>query len=200
MGQIFTFSGPRGVGKTTIMDDLRDISNVTPIVPYTTRDPRPNEVEGKDYHFVTDYEFDAIRRTRGMFDVLTLRDKKYGTPLQEFDRVIGTQNGEVDGIATINLAATSAIELRNEIGASAVHSIFVLPECWGDIERQMREKGIPESQIQERRAAEPTDLTLLPSFDKLVVNPYGDRGRAFRTVAAYIASITGVTIQTETTE
>jgi guanylate kinase len=80
MGKIFTFSGSRGVGKTTIMDDLAEKCGVKPIVPYTTRDPRPNEVEGRDYHFVKDYEFDAIRRTRGMFDVLTLRDRKYGTP------------------------------------------------------------------------------------------------------------------------
>lgn len=64
MGKIFTFSGPRGEGKTTIMDDLGEHCGVMPIVPYTTRDPRPNEVEGRDYHFVTDYEFDAIRRTR----------------------------------------------------------------------------------------------------------------------------------------
>lgn len=192
MGQIFTFSGPRGVGKTTIMDDLRDVSNVRPIVPYATRDPRPGEIEGRDYHFVSDYEFDAIRRTRGMFDVLTLRDKKYGTPLEEFDKVIGKADNGVESIATINLAATSAIELRKEIGSSSVHSIFVLPESWDDIELQMREKGIPESQIAERRAAEPTDLTLLPEFDQIVINPYGDRVQAFRRVAAYISKVAGV--------
>jgi guanylate kinase len=135
-----------------------------------------------------------------MFDVLTLRDKKYGTPLQEFDRVIGLQNGDVESIATINLAATSAIELRKEIGSAAVHSIFVLPECWDDIERQMRDKGIPESQIQERRAAEPTDLTLLPSFDRIIVNPYGEREKAFRNAAAYVASITGITLATDVTK
>lgn len=196
MGQIFTFSGPRGVGKTAIMDDLRDISSVEPIVPYTTRAPREHETEGRDYHFVTDYEFDAIRRTRGMFDVLTLRDNKYGTPLQEFDKVIGHARGGVESIATINLAATSAIELRKEIGNTAVHSIFVLPECWDDIERQMREKGIPEEQILERRSSEPTDLTLLPEFDKLIVNPYGSRIEAFRNVAAYIAKVSGVEIST----
>lgn len=196
MGQIFTFSGPRGVGKTTIMDDLRDISGVEPIVPFTTRAPREHETEGRDYHFVTDYEFDAIRRTRGMFDVLTLRDNKYGTPLQEFDKVIGREQGGVESIATINLAATSAIELRKEIGNAAVHSIFVLPECWDDIERQMREKGIPEEQIVERRSSEPTDLTLLPEFNKLIVNPYGNRVDAFRNVAAYIAKVSGIEIST----
>ena len=73
MGKIFTFSGPRGVGKTSVMEGLRDRYGIRPIVPYTTREPRTGEVDGRDYHYVTDYEFDAIRRTQGMFDVLSLR-------------------------------------------------------------------------------------------------------------------------------
>jgi guanylate kinase len=192
MGKIFTFSGPRGVGKTSVMDDLHERCGVAPIVPYTTRDPRPNEVEGKDYHFVTDYEFDAIRRTRGMFDVLTLRDRKYGTPLEEFDRVVGGPSDSVEHIRTINLAASSALELRKEIGVSSVRSLFILPECWDDIEQQMRDKGIPEEQIRERRSAEPTDLTMLPEFDRIIVNGYGNREAAFRNAASYITQITGV--------
>ena len=197
MGKIFTFSGPRGVGKTTIMDDLAEKCGVMPIVPYTTRDPRPNEVEGRDYHFVTDYEFDAIRRTRGMFDVLTLRNRKYGTPLEEFDKVVGGPNGTKEFTRTINLAAASAIELRKEIGSSAVKSLFIIPECWNDIEQQMRDKGIPEDQILERRFSEPTDLTMLPEFDRIVVNGYGRREDAFRNVASYISEISGVALITE---
>lgn len=192
MGKIFTFSGPRGVGKTSIMDDLRDNLGIKPIVPYTTRDPRPNEVEGQDYHYVTEYEFDAIRRTRGMFDVLTLRSAKYGTPMEEFDKVIGGPNNVLEFTRTINLAAGSALELRREIGSSSIRSLFILPECWNDIEQQMRDKGIPEQQILERRAAEPTDLTMLPDFDRIIVNRYGERSAAFRNVAEFITHAAGV--------
>lgn len=192
MGKIFTFSGPRGVGKTSIMEDLSDEYGIKPIVPYTTRDPRPNEVEGRDYHYVTNYEFDAIRRTRGMFDVLTLRGRKYGTPLEEFDEVIGGPNETVEYTRTINLAASSALELKSEIGEKAVKSLFVLPECWSDIEQQMRDKGISEQQILERRAAEPTELTTLPDFDRIIVNSYGNRETASRNVARYIISIAGL--------
>ena len=192
MGKIFTFSGPRGVGKTSIMDDLSEMSGVKPIVPYTTRDPRTNEVEGRDYHFVTDYEFDAIRRTRGMFDVLTLRDRKYGTPLEEFDKVVGGPNGTIEYTRTINLAAASAIELRKEIGTNAVKSLFIIPECWDDIEQQMRDKGIPEDLILERRSSEPTDLTMIPEFDRIVINGYGKREEAFRNVASYVSQVSGV--------
>lgn len=192
MGKIFTFSGPRGVGKTTLMEDLRDKVGVQPIVPYTTRDPRPNEIEGQDYHYVTDYEFDAIRRTRGMFDVLTLRGKKYGTPMEEFDRVIGGPNGTLEYTRSINLAAASALELRREVGSSAVRSIFVLPECWNDIEQQMRDKGISEREILERRSAEPTDLTMLPEFDHIVINRYRERETALKNVANFVIATAGL--------
>lgn len=192
MGKIFTFSGPRGVGKTSLMDNLHASYGVRPIVPYTTRDPRSHETEGKDYHFVTDYEFDAIRRTKGMFDVLTLRGKKYGTPLEEFDKAIGETSDSVEGIRTINLAAASALELRKEVGESAVKSLFILPECWADIERQLRDKGIPEEQIIERRATEPTDLTMLPAFDRIIINGYNNQEAAFSNVAGFINKITGV--------
>lgn len=195
MGNIITFSGPRGVGKTSIMDDLRDNYGIKPIVPFTTRDPRPNEVEGRDYHFVTDFEFDALRRTRGMFDVLTLSHAKYGTPMEEFDKVIGGPKNSLAYTRTINLAASSALELRREIGSSSVRSIFVLPECWSDIEQQMRDKGIPEQQIFERRAAEPTDLTMLPEFDRLIVNRYGEREAAYRNAADFIMRFAGVQLK-----
>lgn len=192
MGKIITFSGPRGVGKTAIMNDLHERCSIQPIVAHTTRDPRPTEIDGKDYHFVTDYEFDAIRRTQGMFDVLTLRGKKYGTPFEAFDKVVGHTSNALEYVRTINLAAASALQLRKEIGASAVKSIFILPECWSDIEQQMRNQGISEQQILERRAAEPTDLTMLPEFDRIIVNGYNDREAAFRNAAGFIASITGI--------
>jgi len=197
MGKIFTFSGPRGVGKTSLIDDLREKCDIQPIVPYTTREPREDEVEGHDYHFVSDREFDAIRRTRGMFDVLTLRGKKYGTPLEEFDKVIGGPSGEVQYVRSINLAASSAIELRKEIGESAIKSVFIMPECWDDIGQQMRDKGIPEEQILERRSTEPTDLTMLPQFDQIVINKYGQRDDAFRTIAQFISHFSGVELSYE---
>lgn len=127
-----------------------------------------------------------------MFDVLTLRGKKYGTPFEAFDKVVGHTSNALEYVRTINLAAASALQLRKEIGASAVKSIFILPECWSDIEQQMRNQGISEQQILERRAAEPTDLTMLPEFDRIIVNGYNDREAAFRNAAGFIASITGI--------
>lgn len=193
MGKIFTFSGPRGVGKTSLMDKIRDNIGVKPIVPYTTREPREGEVDGYDYHFVSDTEFETVRHG-GMFDVLTLGDSKYGTPMSAFDSVLEGQGAELTSARTINLAAASALRLRQEIGKSAVRCLFVLPECWDDIERQMRDSGISEHQILERRSAEPTDLTMLPQFDRIVVNTYGDITPAYTSVSDYIIKTVGVEV------
>lgn len=194
MSRIFTFSGPRGVGKSTVMEDLRDRYGVRPIVPYTTREPRTSETEGKDYHFVTDYEFEAVRRTKGMFDVLALNGKKYGTPLEEFDRVAASSGDNIESMRTINLAASSALELRKQLGQRLVKTVFILPHCWDDIEQQMRDRGISEEEILERRAAEPTDLTMLPEFDHIMVNSYGEPGTTTRNAAQFITRASGITL------
>lgn len=194
MGKIFTLSGPRGVGKTSIINGLHDNYDIKPIVPLTTRDPRADEEEGREYFFVTEAEFDAVRHTKGMFDVLTVGDKKYGTPLEEFENVINSPDGSIDSLRTVNLAAASALELRRQMGKAAVKSIFVLPRSWGDIEQQMRDKGIPENLIMERRAVEPTDLTMLPEFNRLIINEYGDMESGIQETASYIGKVIGRTL------
>lgn len=194
MAKIITISGPRGVGKSAIVDGLRDKHSIRPIVPYTTREPRQHEIDGRDYNFIGSREFDTIRRTVGMFDVLTLGDNKYGTPIKEFDDVIAAPDDSVDHIRTINLAAGSAIELRREMGASVVGSVFVLPRSWTDIEQQMRDGGLSEEVIMARRASEPTDLTMLPAFNHIVVNEYGRQDETCRNVAEYILNFAGLRV------
>lgn len=194
MASLYTISGPRGVGKTSLMEDLCEKNGIRPIVPYTTRDPRDNEIEGRDYHFVTENEFNSIRRTKGMFDVLTLRGKMYGTPLEEFDTVVNNDSTRVDANRIINIAAASALELRRELGLRVVKSIFLLPACWNDIDEQMRAKGISEEQILERRSSEPTDLTMLPHFDHIAVNPFGERESTYKNILGFVMRTSNVRV------
>lgn len=189
MVRIFTFSGPRGVGKSRVIDGLSGEYNIKPIVPYTTREPRSGEIEGRDYNFVTPEEFKAIRDGVGMFDVLTVSGKSYGTPLKAFLEAATPEESEHGTLRAVNLAAGSALQLREELGASAVRSIFLLPCNFLHIEQQLRESGLGETSIRDRRAAEPTDLTMLPMFDRIFVNSYGEVGRTVEEVAKYISTV-----------
>jgi guanylate kinase len=209
MGKIFTFSGPRGVGKTTIMDDLRDQYGIMPIVPYATRGMRPGEVDGRDYKFVSPDEFHSIRTTGGgMFDVLTIDDNHYGTPYADFDTVLQSDEPGVKGIRTVNLAATTALRLKAEFNpiysdleaGLAVHSLFILPKNFAHIRKQMQEKGIGNGEIEERLRSEPTDLTLLPEFDALIINGYGRRKEALHEAAQFIMHYADVNFENVMTQ
>ena len=191
MGNILTISGPRGVGKSHIMHDLNRRFNFAPIVPYTTRNIRARQGErnGVDYRFVTHQQFAEIRHTRPMFDVLSVGGNEYGTPLKDFEDVV---QGEPRGVTrTVNLAANSALQLREQLGSDAVRSVFILPASWQDIQRQMRDNGIGEDQIQARCNQEPTDLTLLPAFDQIVINRYQRPDDTVKMIAQFARQMFG---------
>lgn len=188
MGNIITISGPRGVGKTTVMHELHHGYNIAPIVPYTTRDMRSGETEGIDYRFVDNAQFTQIRHARPMFDVLNLKGNQYGTPLKDFEDIL-FDSQDTKTIRSVNLAANSAIQLRRQLGSETIKSVFIIPASWHDIEQQMRDNGIDEEEIASRRASEPTDLTRLPEFDRIVVNSYNRMSATVKDIADYALSV-----------
>ena len=183
MGNIITISGPRGVGKSAVVNKLSARHDIHPVAPYTTRAMRTGEVDGVDYRFVDHAQFSQLRHSRPMFDVLDLNGNQYGTPLRDFEDI--TYDTDTETIRSVNLAANSAIQLKRQLGSDAVRSIFIIPASWSDIERQMREKGISEEEIRNRRGTEPTDLTLLPHFDQIVINKYDEIDATVANIARY---------------
>lgn len=183
MGNILTISGPRGVGKTSIMRDLNDGYGIEPIVPYTTRPMRDGEVDGIDYRFTTPGHFDHLCAERPMFDVLSLGGNQYGTPLADFQDVIDP--GSPDTLRSVNLAADTAIQLQSRLGHEAVRTLFILPASWEDIEKQMKDTGLEEEKIRARCDYEPTDLTVLPKFNRLVLNVYRQQADTVEQIAEY---------------
>lgn len=183
MGEIITISGPRGIGKSAIINRLHE-QGIAPIVPFATRLPRYGEIDGVDYRFVSPEAFDDIHARTPMFDVLQLKQNRYGTPLNDFHDALDTPGA----VRTVNLAANSALGLREAMraqGRTAVRSIFMLPASWSDIQRQMLEGGVSPEQVAQRCSQEPTDLTLLPEFNHIVINTFGESEATVRTIAAF---------------
>ena len=79
-GQMFILSSPSGVGKTTLTKELTiSNSNFVISISYTTRKPRPNEVNGKDYHFVSIEEFKKLIKEESFFEYALIFNNYYGT-------------------------------------------------------------------------------------------------------------------------
>ena len=79
-GMMFILSSPSGVGKTTLTKKISENNlNFTISISYTTRKPRPNEINGKDYHFVTMKEFNRLVKENNFFEYANIFDNYYGT-------------------------------------------------------------------------------------------------------------------------
>ena len=79
-GMMFVLSSPSGVGKTTLTKKLAENNtNLTISISHTTREPRPNEINGKDYYFVNKEEFDSLIKGDHFFEYAKIFDNYYGT-------------------------------------------------------------------------------------------------------------------------
>jgi len=80
MGKLVVITGPSGVGKSTIVRQVLQRTGTDYSVSATTRKPRPGEVDGKDYRFVTDEQFDKLLADDAMLEWAEVFGRRYGTP------------------------------------------------------------------------------------------------------------------------
>jgi guanylate kinase len=150
-GKIVVISGPSGVGKTTVVRRVRECSPV-PLalsVSATTRPPRPEEVEGRDYYFLGDEEF-ARRRREGQFlecfEVYG-RGHWYGTLWSEVLPRLEAGQWVVLGI---DVHGADAVIRRYPDAVT----IFLMPGSLAQLEKQLRGRGTDSEEAIQRRLAE----------------------------------------------
>jgi guanylate kinase len=165
-GIIFIVSAPSGAGKTTISRAaVKQIDGLTPSISLTTRRPRNGEVEGIDYKFVSEEDFQISVEAGALAEWARVFDARYGTPRAPLDEAV---RGGHDMLLDIDIQG--ARQLRQHYPADAV-SIFVLPPSFEALEERLRKRGTEdESAIARRlkRAAE--EASAFPEYDYLIIN------------------------------
>lgn len=158
-GQIVIISSPSGGGKTTICRELlspeRTALGWRFSVSYTTRAMRQGEVNGREYYFVSDAEFDALVERDFFAEHFRVHMYKYGTPRQPLEDV-----GRTGGVMILDVDVNGAQRLQAEYPHAV--TIFILPPSVGALRQRLAKRGT-ESEDQLRVRYE-TALREMSSF------------------------------------
>lgn len=157
---IFVLNGPSAGGKTTIMEALVDgleingrkvklIDNITKLVTVTTRKPRPGEIDGVHYYFVTREEFERQKQCGNVVEE-TEYPKGSGVAYGIFDSDIQKiREAGMDAVVVLDMHGVE--EMKRFYGAENVVSIFVYRPL-DKILEELRKRPIPEEEVQRRYA------------------------------------------------
>ena len=121
-GMMFVLSSPSGVGKTTLTKKLAENNSQFVIsISYTTRKPRPNEIDGKDYHFVTSKKFNDLIKKNEFYEYAEIFDNYYGTHKKTVNELLSKNK---DVLFDIDWQGTKQLKKIKELN---IVTIFILP-------------------------------------------------------------------------
>lgn len=184
-GSVFVVSAPSGTGKSTLSQRLvQNVPGLIFSISFTTRAPRPGEVDGKDYFFITDAKFDDMVARGEFVEWVEVYGRKYGTGRTWLESVLSTGQDVL-----LDIETTGAKNLRETIPDA--HMIFILPPSARILEARLRGRGKDsEEQIRMRMQYARHELELFEAYDHLIVND--DLERAYRFLeSVIIATRTG---------
>ncbi len=169
-GILFIISAPSGAGKTTLASRLfQAIPDLRPSISYTTRVPRVGEVDGHDYHFVSEDDFVRMRDADAFAEWACVHDFFYGTPRAPVDEAIAEGRDLL-----LDIDVQGAKQLKG-IYPEAV-SLFVLPPSWQALEQRLRGRGTDSEAVITRRLHRAREEAhAFPMYDYWIVNDDIDR-------------------------
>jgi guanylate kinase len=164
-GRLYVVSAPSGAGKTSLVKALMEREpRIRFSVSYTTRKPRPKEIPGRDYHFVSMERFDEMVAHDEFLEHARVFDNCYGTGLRSVQESLG--NGEQ---LLLEIDWQGARQVRSRLPEA--RSIFILPPSRAALERRLKDRSTDSDAVIERRlrdAAE--DIGHWTEFDYVVIN------------------------------
>ena len=180
-GQLIVFAAPSGAGKSSLIKEI--ISNNDEIelsVSATTRSPREGELDGKDYFFITDDEFNDLKTKDAFIETAIVHGYQYGT-LKTF----------IEERLKNNIRVVLDIDVQgyNQIIDSVkdIVSIFIIPPSLNELRKRLLSRGLDTEEVIEKRLINAKkELKFAKSFDHIVLND--DFNRAFSEISSIILS------------
>jgi len=164
-GSLFIISAPSGAGKTSLVHALLNINpQIDLSVSYTTRNPRPGEQSGRDYHFVSRDTFLAMAKRGEFLESAEVYGNLYGTSQTWISQEIAK-----DHDILLEIDWQGAAQVRRLFPECV--SIFILPPSMGALEQRLRGRGKDNDEvIAKRMAAVREDVAHVAEFDYVIIN------------------------------
>lgn len=164
-GMLIVVSGPSGCGKGTILQEvLRKGNRLFYSISATTRIPRPGEVEGENYFFLTKDAFERLIEENGMLEHAVYCGNYYGTP-----RAAVEERLEQGCDVILEIEVQGAMQIKKSCPDALF--LFILPPSVKELRRRLEKRGTEtEERIAGRIAAATDEIAAAPGYDYIIVN------------------------------
>ncbi len=182
-GLLLILSSPSGAGKSTLSRRLMEWDQGMRFsVSATTRAPRPGEVDGQHYHFLTPDRFRDLVASGGMLEHAEVFGNFYGSPRAPVEAAMA------EGRDTLfDVDWQGGQQIRNSALGREVVSVFILPPSISELERRLRERGQDSDEVIATRMAKSMDeISHWAEYDYVLVND--DLDRCFADLTAIITA------------
>jgi guanylate kinase len=163
--RLFVIAAPSGAGKTTLVHaTVLNSAHLRFSISYTTRPQRSNEVDGKDYFFVSKDQFQRMRDNDELLESATVFDNFYGTSREQVEKILADGQSVV-----LEIDWQGAQQVR--VTMPDCVTIFILPPSLTELERRLRDRRTDADSVIERRLRDAlSDMSRWTEFDYIIIN------------------------------
>lgn len=165
-GKVIVFSGPSGVGKNTVRKFFQNDKelNLAFSISMTTRKIRPGEVDGVDYHFVSQDAFAKAIQEGDLLEYAEFAGNYYGTPSWAVEKLRHKGKNVL-----LEIEVQGALQVMNKLKDEV--SIFLIPPSIEDLRKRLETRGTETQEVINRRLAKATmEINLKQEYNHVVLN------------------------------